>query len=133
MPGPPPEPTQLKILKGNPGKRPLNTAEPQPRREPPTCPLWLLPEAKREWRRIVPELSRLGLLTVVDRAALAAYCQSWARYVDAETAASASKVRLYADLMRAFLVQFGLTPASRAKLSAGPAPREADPMAALLD
>jgi hypothetical protein len=28
--GPAPEPTALKLLRGNPGKRPLNTLEPKP-------------------------------------------------------------------------------------------------------
>ena len=30
------------------------------------------------------ELARMGVVTVVDRAALAAYCQAWSRWVDAE-------------------------------------------------
>lgn len=53
-------------------------AKPRPGR--PTCPAWLEPAAKSEWRRIVPELSRLGLLTRVDRACLAGYCQAWAEF-----------------------------------------------------
>jgi P27 family predicted phage terminase small subunit len=32
---------------------------------------------------VAPELLRLGLLAQVDRAALAAYCQCWAMYVEA--------------------------------------------------
>ena len=36
--GPPPEPTPLKLWKGNPGKRPVNTREPVPRRDSPQCP-----------------------------------------------------------------------------------------------
>ena len=37
--------------------------------------------AKAEWRRLRPELERLGLLTVLDRAALSAYCEAWADFV----------------------------------------------------
>ncbi len=83
MRGRKPKPTHLKILEGNPGQRPLNQNEPKPKRTKPTCPQWLSKEAKAEWKRIVPELDRLGLLTIVDRAALAGYCESWGEYREA--------------------------------------------------
>lgn len=77
--GPKPKPTRAKELAGNPGKRPLNDREPRPERGAPTCPGWLSKEARAEWRRVCPELDRLGLLCrKVDRAALAAYCQAYA-------------------------------------------------------
>jgi P27 family predicted phage terminase small subunit len=79
-----PVPTNLKILKGNPGKRPLNKNEPKPELGAPGCPTWLSIEAKAEWRRIVPKLDKLGLLTKVDRAALAVYCEMWATFVYAQ-------------------------------------------------
>jgi P27 family predicted phage terminase small subunit len=75
MPGPKPKPTTLKILNGNPGKRRLNRREPKPR-GPAACPAWLSKNAKTEWKRICPELRRLGLLTSVDVASLAAYCSA---------------------------------------------------------
>ena len=40
-----PKPTALKVLEGNPGKRPLNENEPKPERKAPECPSWLEPEA----------------------------------------------------------------------------------------
>ncbi len=82
--GPAPKPTRLKALAGNPGKRPLNRHEPQPKPGLPRCPAQLSEEAKREWKRISKELDRLGLLTVLDRAALSAYCQAWGRWIEAE-------------------------------------------------
>src|SRR5512146_3144589 len=82
--GPTPKPTALKILEGNPGHRPLNPDEPMPTAGEPPCPPWLADEAKAEWDRIVPELSRLNVLTVIDGAALAAYCQAFARWAEAE-------------------------------------------------
>jgi P27 family predicted phage terminase small subunit len=78
-----PKPTALKLLQGNPGKRPINRNEPQPRAKAPGCPTWLPAEGKAEWRRVVPELDRIGMLTKVDRAALAAYCAAWALLVRA--------------------------------------------------
>ncbi len=50
----------------------------------PSYPKWLEPEAKREWRRLAPLTVKLGPLTPLDRAALAAFCTLWARYVTAE-------------------------------------------------
>lgn len=152
MRGRPPTPTPIKALRGNPGKRPLNAAEPRPPAARPTCPSWLSRDAKAEWRRIVPELEQVGLLTQVDRAALAAYCQSYARWRQAEAAlddglrielfkvtnegeaivyqviqkpevAIAQKER---QLMKAFLTEFGLTPASRTRLKTPEKPVEDD-------
>ena len=44
-----PKPTAIKVLEGNPGKRPLNEHEPAPPKANIKCPTWLLPEAKKEW------------------------------------------------------------------------------------
>ncbi len=79
MAGRKPKPTALKKLEGNPGKRKLNTKEPVPGKGMPDCPKWLLPEAKEEWKRLCQKLSEMGVLTEVDMAAFAAYCQ---RYTD---------------------------------------------------
>ena len=71
-------PTQLKIVTGNPGKRPMPKNEPKPAVARSIKPLpWLSAEAKKEWRRVAPELERVGLLTEVDIALLAAYCDAF--------------------------------------------------------
>ena len=79
-------PTKLKVLRGNPGKRPINRNEPQPQTfdEPPDPPRILRGDAKEEWMRVTVELMRLGMLTVVDLHPLAAYCQSFGRWMEAE-------------------------------------------------
>ena len=46
-------------------------------------PAWLPAEAKREWNRVVLELSGLGALSRTDRAPLALYCIAWADFVKA--------------------------------------------------
>lgn len=84
MKGRKPTPTSLKVLRGNPGKRPLNKNEPRPTPTAPNCPTWLSQEAKAEWRRVVPELDRIGMLSRVDRAALTAYCELWATFMTAQ-------------------------------------------------
>lgn len=81
-----PTPTHLKIVRGNPGKRQISDREPVPTPELPTPPPHLADEAKVEWGRVSEELYRIGLLSGIDRAALAAYCQAYARWVHAEVA-----------------------------------------------
>ena len=64
MRGRKPTPTQVKILRGNPGRRPLNEGEPQPAPLAPSCPPELSPTAKDEWNRIIVELVELGLMPI---------------------------------------------------------------------
>lgn len=82
--GPAPLPTKVKQLRGNPGKRPLNEDEPELPARAPRCPGHLKGEARAEWKRVASTLNTAGLLTQVDRAALAVYCQAWSRWVKAE-------------------------------------------------
>jgi P27 family predicted phage terminase small subunit len=137
-----PIPTQLKVLHGNPGKRKLNTKEPKPNPERPSCPPDLSKVARKEWRRIVPILEKLGIVTRIDRAALAAYCESWARWREAERKIAETSLVIKTksgnaienpyysiskrerELMHKFLVEFGMTPSSRSNLSVHP--REMD-------
>lgn len=78
--GPPPTPTALKALRGNPGKRPIPEGEPMPSASTPRPPADLDGEALAEWKRVVPELESLGLVTVLDRAYLVAYCEAWSTF-----------------------------------------------------
>lgn len=140
-----PVPTTLKVLRGNPGKRPLTKNEPKPTLGAPGCPTWLSIEAKAEWRRIVPRLDEIGLLTKVDRSALATYCEMWATFVYAQRKVhehgivimAVEKIsedgtviytrpaknpaiivaRDAADKIRQFCAEFGLTPSARTRLS----------------
>ena len=60
MAGRKPKPTAIKKLEGNPGKRKLNTKEPIPVKGMPTCPEWLLPEAKKEWDRLADLMNQMN-------------------------------------------------------------------------
>ena len=51
--------------------------------KPPTCPAHLSPTAKTEWKRAVSALHLRGIIGGNDRAALAAYRQSFDRRVEA--------------------------------------------------
>lgn len=130
-----PKPTRLKILTGNPGKRPLNPGEPRPQPEAPECPSELGPVARREWERLVGELSKLKMLTQLDRAALASYCGAYALWAEAMEAIQkygtmvkspsgypmqspyVAIANRQAELMMRIATEFGFTPASRSRIS----------------
>ncbi len=85
MRGRKPKPTKIKKLAGNPGKRALNPAEPEPRVVAPQAPAHLSDDEKAKWNDLVKELSPLGLLTSIDIDALSFYCVVYGRWVKAET------------------------------------------------
>lgn len=133
--GPAPKPTALKILAGNPGRRPINNREPRYRDSRPKCPDFLDDAAKEEWRRITKELAAVpGLIAKVDRSVIAAYCQTWSRWQAMEeilseqgiTYESGNMIRQRPEvaishecltLMKGFAQELGLSPASRTRLS----------------
>ena len=144
--GPPPKPTHLKLLDGNPGKRPLNEAEPE-YEVGCNMPAWLPPGAKREWKRVAPQLETVGLLQEVDMAALASYCIAVDQLERAtralkptrdnrrpeiqitengyETISGAELMRRSAvKEIRAFAAEFGFTPAQRSRISVPSKPEE---------
>jgi P27 family predicted phage terminase small subunit len=142
--GPRPTPTHLKLLRGNPGKQAINRSEPQPEIPAaiPEPPAYLDGYAADEWRYIAGQLFYLRLLTSVDIAVLAAYCDAYATWRTAREAIAAladddpvthgltvptkngsaqSPLALVArnaakDMVR-FASEFGLTPASRSRIS----------------
>lgn len=114
-----PTPTALKIVRGNPGKRPINGAEPKPPVAGLICPEHLPPLAAAEWARIVPVLVNLGVATVADRAVLEAYCVLYAQMVERTIAGKVQPPAAIAAL-RGCMVELGLTPAARTKLTVQP-------------
>ena len=136
MRGRTPTPTALKRRNGNPGKRGYNHAEPVPPEGLPECPPHLSEVAQVEWERIAQALYDMGVLTTVDRAALAAYCQAWGRWVEAEEKLKETPVMLKTpsgyvqqspwlsvsnkqlELMGRYMAELGITPASRSRVAA---------------
>ncbi len=146
-----PKPTALKVLEGNPGKRPLNKNEPQPEKKAPRCPSWLEPEAKKEWKRMAKTLEAMGVLTQVDRTAFEGYCQAYARWKEAEEFLSkhgtifktpsgyiqqvpqVSIAQTDLKVMKDFCSEFGLTPAARTRIQVSAEGADSDdPMEKLL-
>jgi len=90
--GPKPQSNVIKLLRGNPGRRTLDLSDGvNPEVAVPDIPRHLSPEARKEWRRITKELADVGLVSRLDRAALAIYCQTWSRMVLAEQALNAKR------------------------------------------
>lgn len=141
MRGRPPKPTALKLITGNPGKRPLNDREPRPAAGAPSCPKWLHEYARAEWRRVVKVLEPIGLVTQADLAALAGYCQAWAEFrlateqLDREgrtveddegwirTHPAVGQQRSAWQACRQFAALFGLDPSSRSRIVTPPVPQ----------
>jgi P27 family predicted phage terminase small subunit len=136
MRGRTPNPTRLKMLTDNPGKRPLNDDEPRPEANIPECPPELSPLARQEWDRLVGELSSLRMMTNLDRAALAAYCAAYALWAEAIEAIQKYGAMIkwptgfpiqspylaianrQAEIMMRIASEFGFTPAGRSRIAA---------------
>jgi P27 family predicted phage terminase small subunit len=142
-------PTNLKVLRGNPGQRRIRPIpEPPPLPTVPEPPDYLTGHARAEWERVVPGLHGLGLLTALDIQPLAAYCQAyalWRSAVDEFAKAAADSVtagllvpsgragalqrnplaKIAADAasdMLSFAGHFGLSPLARSRIGVGTKP-----------
>ena len=138
MRGRKPKPTRLKLITGNPGSRPLNRREPKPAVAVPTCPAHLNPSAKAEWKRLARQMHVLGMISHLDRAVLAAYCQAYGRWAEAERRLKETPMLLklpsgiiqqspwlaiankQLELMSKFMSELGLSPVSRTRVEVKP-------------
>ena len=79
--GRPNTPTADKIARGNPGKRALNSREPDPEYlDDLTPPAWLPEAAKAVWRDFAPKLRKAKVLTVIDVPAFEKWCVKTAQW-----------------------------------------------------
>lgn len=69
MRGAKPKPTALKVVAGNPGRRPLNRREPKPQGVMGEAPGWLSDSQHEVWQHAVVSAPR-GLLTRLDESVL---------------------------------------------------------------
>ena len=69
-------------MRGNPGKRPINAAEPQPAALEAACPSVLTDAAARlEWDRAIVPAIAIGQVTAADRALAVAHCELWSTWL----------------------------------------------------
>jgi P27 family predicted phage terminase small subunit len=150
MRGRKPAPSDLKVLRGNPGHRPLNVDEPQLPAvnaeifDRPPIELSGDPAASGEWSRLAPMLRTARQVTDAERGSLIALCQQWSRYLDANSKAAAAGMVIkspsgypmpnpYLGIANKALnhctklwAELGLTPSSRSRVAATPAPSATD-------
>lgn len=141
MAAPKPKPAGLKLLEGrhpgaDSGGRPVKQP-PAFVRLAPEAPEFLSPEARAEWDRVLPELQRLEIIKTLDRAALSAYCEAWARFVGAQMAIridglfcegsmgqpvknpAVAVAEAASKELRAWCAEFGFTPSAENNLNVG--------------
>ena len=140
--GRPPKPLEVKEGMGNPGKRPMKTA-PARVSGVPDMPSTFKGAAKTYWEWVVDLLGQRGQLTLDSRASLVALCECYAEreklrkhlerkghFQNVKTTAGDTVEKLrpavpaFQDAdrrYRAWLVEFGLTDASRGKVQVNPA------------
>jgi len=147
-----PEPTILKIAKGNPGKRPLNTSEPKPPDGEIQPPDWVSGVARAKWDDLVPKLVAMNVMTVSDVDTIARYCSMHEQYVKyleqvrrgldvivmrdesgrvrymQSTPAATMMLKLATSMLR-IEQEFGLTPSSRSGIVASQTESPADVLA----
>ena len=136
-------PTRTKQLRGTYRKDRANPLEPIPPEGNPKMPRGLSDVAKREWTELVKLLSGMHVLTKADKLALWGACVCYADAKEADKILQAEgltvmsgpdgdipkkhpAVAIKADslrLLKGYLIEFGLTPASRARVEQLPQPK----------
>lgn len=133
MAGRRPTPTMIKIANGNPGRRPLNTREPQPADALPKCPAHFDEIASAEWKRVIKVMGHLKVWTAADVGVLEEYCTwysmhrlAWLGLQDGLTYEMPNGQRIpkpevrimatAAQRLHAAAIELGMTPAARSKV-----------------
>jgi len=127
------KPKGLKEIAYSQHKLPPETKETKPVRIL-ECPPELGPVARQEWDRIVGELTSKGVLSSFDRGPLAAYCTSFALWLEAAEAVQKygamikspngfpiqppylATLNRQAEIMMRIASEFGFSPASRSRI-----------------
>lgn len=121
--GPPPKPTHLRVIQGNPGKRPLPKDEPKPRPVRPERPdaRWSVAAI---YEKLASVTERMGVLTEADGFALLFAAQAMKDAMTEEARARKRgadwRTRKHARDARGqallFLREFGLSASSRTRI-----------------
>ena len=149
MKGRKPLPTSLKILKGNPGRRPLNPNEPQPDPGMPVMPKELSTKARKFWKRHAGAFYAKGILTKFDGVAFGGLCEALTMLEQANTLLERDGLIIIGQsgfptkhpainikkdalgIIRLYCSEFGLTPSSRTRVKVNETASE-NPLKALL-
>jgi len=137
--GRPRKPTALHLVGGNPGHRPLNSAEPEPDLlDDLTPPASLSDRSAVVWIELAPMLRKIGVLTVADKIALEMMCDAVSDYRHARTELGldfvAKNSRTGSEMLsqwliakqmsgkraEAWMAKFGMDPVSRSRIMVDP-------------
>src|SRR5688572_10089443 len=99
-----PQPTALKVLRGNPSKTKLNDAEPKPPQGEVRRPE-MGPDAAIVWDRVAPICLHMGTLTAADVEAFKVYCGLQAAM---DVCTDVNQMIKLAEALRKCYSQFGL-------------------------
>lgn len=147
MSGPPPTPTQLRVLSSAPSRRRGQEAERRAREPKPLlltadtpAPSWLHGrESRAAWRSVVPLLVGMRVATIADQLAIGLLCEAMGRFLRAEavvrkegatyqttTTQGSTMHRERPEVgqmerawqhVRGLLAEFGLTPSARTRVA----------------
>jgi P27 family predicted phage terminase small subunit len=153
MPGPKKQPTHLRILGGNAGKRAINKDEPPADNKRPKVPSHLSTIGKNCFNELCDAMEDMGILASYDRKMIELASDSYSEYREArkvvkekgmsystttqdgsEMFRARPEVAIASDAfkrLRSIIPEFGLTPSSRSKIKVGGA-KDVDPMDAFL-
>lgn len=145
MPGPKRKPSHLKVVTGNPGKRPLNDKEPKPSGNLYDPPEWLSEAQRKVWAYAI-KTAPFGLLKRLDQSALVVWVIASDLHRQAVEKLNAAEgamliktpngmpaqspflsiVNKQAQIMLKAAGEMGFTPASRSKVEVDDAEDEED-------
>ncbi|HFP5150265.1 TPA: phage terminase small subunit P27 family [Escherichia coli] len=156
MSGPPKTPPRLHLIRGNPSKRPVKDHKKTAKKDEkglPKIPQHLGAQGKYWFRRMAEELNAEGIISQLDARALELLVEAYTEYrhhcetLDVEgytyrTETQSGDVLIKAHpaaamkadawkRIRAMLAEFGMSPASRAKVNIA-GPDDVDPLTELL-
>lgn len=117
MPGPGKKPTALKVLAGNPGKKPLPAGEPKWTPCDLSAPEWLSAESAERWKPLAEALDANGMLTAANRELLAGYVSMLTAFIQKGRETGEPDLKLMQQI-RLVAREFGFTPSSQAGISA---------------
>ena len=111
------KPTALKVLAGNPGRRPLPEHEPEFDAVDTSPPEYLQGEALKQWEQLAPAMAVNGMLNVASRNALAVYCDLMGMYIEMRQSGERPPMN-WVQNIRLMAREFGFTPSSAASVVA---------------
>lgn len=144
MKGRKPKPTYLKLVSGNPGKRPVNVAEPKPTGDLAAAPEWFTDDQREGWAYAIAHAPP-GMLRLLDRSILAIWVVAESYHRQAAQAVSKfgimtkspvkaepmqnpylAVVNRQALIMVRAAGELGFTPVARSRIALGSEPPAAD-------